>query len=406
MTHPATLAVMDALLAAARESGARFVGGCVRDAVLGREVGDIDIATVLTPPKVKQALAKAGLTAVPTGEDHGVITAVSQGRPFEIATLRRDVSTDGRHAVVAFSEDWAQDAARRDFRLNALYADRHGAILDPTGCGLADARAGAIIFVGEPHARIREDALRVLRFFRFLAWYGRGQPDAAALAACAELKSLTANLSAERVAKELLGLLAAPDPRAAVRLMAAAGVLAIVLPEAVGLARFEGLAAIEGELLFEADPLLRLAALLPPDPAVAAVAAERLRLSNPQKQRLVLAAAIDPAIVSWMSPKAVRQAVWRLGADAFCDKVMLAWAASDRPAAAVQWRALPPMARSWPRPALPLSGAEVMAAGVPEGPLVGQVLAEIEAWWVDNDFPADKLTLIERLKAVAQGMAY
>ncbi|HEY2483219.1 MAG TPA: CCA tRNA nucleotidyltransferase, partial [Caulobacteraceae bacterium] len=204
----------------------------------------------------------------------------------------------------------------------------------------------------------------------------------------------------------LLGLLAAPDPRAAVRLMAAAGVLAVVLPEATGLARFEALAAIEGELMFGDDPVLRLAALLPPDPAIAAAAADRLRLSNAYKARLVAAAATDPAIVSWMSPKAVRHAVWRLGADAFCDKVMLAWAGSERSAAGVQWRALLPMARSWPRPALPLTGAEVMAAGVPEGPMVGKVLAEIEAWWADNDFPADKLSLIERLKAVAQGMAY
>ncbi len=406
MVEAATVAVMDALTAAAGAGGARFVGGCVRDAVLGREVGDIDIATVLTPPKVTAALKAARIAAIPTGEAYGVITAVCYGRPIEIATLRRDVHTDGRHAVVAFTTDWGEDAARRDFRLNALYADRDGAILDPTGHGLADARAGAVVFVGEPHARIREDALRILRFFRFFAAYGRGEPDAAALAACAELKALTASLSAERVARELLGLLAAPDPRAAVRLMAAAGVLAVVLPEAAGLARFEALAAIEAELMFGEDALLRLAALLPPDPAIAAAAADRLRLSNAQKRRLAAAAAVDPAIVSWMSPKAVRQAVWRLGADAFCDKVMLAWAGSDRPAAAVQWRALLPMARSWPRPAVPLTGAEVMAAGVPEGPLVGKVLAEVEAWWADNDFPADKLSLIERLKAVAQGMAY
>jgi poly(A) polymerase len=411
MAHPATVAVMDALAAVAGEDGVRFVGGCVRDALLGREVGDIDIATVLTPPQVKEALAAARIASVPTGEAHGTITALSQGRPFEITTLRRDVETDGRHAVVAFTTDWREDAARRDFRLNALYADRRGVILDPTGQGVTDARAGAIVFVGEPAARIREDALRILRFFRFVAWYGRGEPDAAGLAACAELNGLAAGLSAERVARELLGLLAASDPRAAVRLMAAAGVLAVVLPEAggphpEGLARFECLAAIESEQTFEADAVLRLAALLPNDAAAAFAAADRLRLSNAQKARLVGAATPDPAIVSWMSPKAVRQGVYRLGADAFRDKVMLAWAASARPAAGVQWRALIPMASSWPRPTLPLTGEEVMAAGVPRGPMVGKVLAEVEAWWADNDFPADKLSLIERLKAVAQGMAY
>jgi len=406
MAHPATVAVMGALTAAAGEDGARFVGGCVRDALLGREVSDIDIATVLTPPQVKAALEAARIAAVPTGEAHGTITAVSQGRPLEITTLRRDVQTDGRHAVVAFTTDWGEDAARRDFRLNALYADARGVILDPTGHGVADARAGAIVFVGEPHARIGEDALRILRFFRFLAWYGRGEPDAAGLAACAELKDLAATLSAERVAKELLGLLAAPDPRVAVRLMAAAGVLSVVLPESASLARFERLAAIESEQTFGEDALLRLAALLPDDGAMASAAADRLRLSNAQKARLVAAATPDRAIVSWMSPKAVRQRVYRLGADAFCDKVMLAWAASGRPAAAVQWRALLPIARTWPRPSLPLTGEEVMAAGVPRGPMVGKVLTEVESWWADNDFPADKLSLIERLKAVAQGMAY
>jgi poly(A) polymerase len=208
------------------------------------------------------------------------------------------------------------------------------------------------------------------------------------------------------VAHELLTLLGADDPRAAVRLMAEAGVLAVVAPRATNLARFERLTAIETEALFENDRLLRLAALLPDDPAAAQALAERLRLSNARKARLIAAAAPDPEIVSWMSPKAVRRGVWRLGAGAFCDKVMLAWAGADRKAATAQWRALIPIARSWPRPTFPLDGDEVMAAGVPRGPLVGKVLAEVEAWLVDNDFPADKLSIIERLKAVAQGMAY
>ncbi|MGH7025002.1 MAG: CCA tRNA nucleotidyltransferase [Caulobacteraceae bacterium] len=402
MVHPATVAVMDALAQAAGPEGSRFVGGCVRNTLLRAEVKDIDIATVLTPAEVKAALAAARITALATGEDHGTITALAHDRPIEITTLRRDVETDGRHAVVTFTRDWAEDAGRRDFRLNALYADAEGRLFDPTDQGLADLRAGAIVFVGEPETRIREDALRILRFFRFFAWYGRGEPDAAALAACARLKDLATNLSAERVAKELLTLLGADDPRPAVRLMAGAGVLGVVLPEAGDLARFEALVGIEGDMLVAPDAVLRLAALLPADPRAAEAAAVRLRLSNAQKARLVLAVTPDPAIVSWMSPKAVRQAVWRLGADALCDKVMLAWA--ERGGAAIQWRALLPMARSWSVPSLPLGGAEVMAAGVPEGPLIGKVLAEVESWWVDNDFPSDKLSLIERLKAVAQGM--
>jgi poly(A) polymerase len=188
--------------------------------------------------------------------------------------------------------------------------------------------------------------------------------------------------------------------------MAAAGVFGVVLPEATGLERFDALVAIDSQMLFSHDALLRLAALLPDDPYTVEAAARRLRLSNAQIDRLTAAATPDGAIVSWMSPRSVRQSVYRLGAQAFCDRVMLAWAASDRPAAAVQWRALLPMASSWPRPSLPLSGEEVMAAGVPHGPMVGKVLAEVEAWWIDNDFPDDKLSLIERLKAVAQGMAY
>ncbi|MGH6970688.1 MAG: CCA tRNA nucleotidyltransferase, partial [Caulobacteraceae bacterium] len=247
---------------------------------------------------------------------------------------------------------------------------------------------------------------RILRFFRFWAWYGRGEPDAAGLAACAALVELTRNLSAERVSAELLKLLAAEDPRAALRLMAQTGVLAAVLPEAAGLARLERLVAIETEMLFTWDAELRLAALLPDDPAMAESLARRLRLSNALRERLAAALTPAPKLVSWMSPKEARRLVYRQGTQAFCDRVLLAWAASERPRTAIQWRALLPLAQSWTPPRLPLSGEEVMAAGVPEGPMVGEVLREVEAWWSDNDFPSDKLALIERLKAVAQGMAY
>jgi poly(A) polymerase len=406
MTHPATRAVVAALEAAGGPGCARFVGGCVRNAILKRPVEDIDIATTLTPDAVTKALTAAGLKAVPTGIDHGTITAVAQGRPFEVTSLRRDVETDGRRAVVAFTTDWAEDAQRRDFRLNALYADPDGRIYDPTAGGLADTHAGRIVFVGDPETRIREDALRILRFFRFQAWYGRGEPDAAGLAACAALRDLVKGLSAERVSAELLKLLAAEDPRDVVRLMAQTGILAVVLPEAQGLERFERLVAIETDMLFTEDALLRLAALLPDDPLAALALAERLRLSNAQRDRLAAALAPEPRLVSWMSPRETRRLVYRLGVETFCDRVTLAWAASGRPAAAVQWRALLPLARSWTAPRFPLTGEEVMAAGVPKGPLVGEVIREVEAWWVENDFPDDKLALIERLKAVAQGMAY
>jgi len=406
MTHPATRAVIAALEAAGGAGCARFVGGCVRNAILKQPIGDIDLATTLTPDAVSKALTDEGLKAVPTGIDHGTITAIAQGKPFEITTLRRDVETDGRRAVVAYTIDWVEDAQRRDFRLNALYADPTGRLYDPTAGGLADAHAGRIVFVGDAETRIREDALRILRFFRFNAWYGRTEPDAAGLAACAKLRELIGNLSAERVSAELLKLLAAEDPRGVVRLMAQTGVLAVVLPEAQGLERFEKLVGIETEMLFSEDALLRLAALLPDDPAKAAALAERLRLSGAQRDRLVAALDPEPRLVSWMSPKETRRLVYRLGAETLCDRVTLAWAASERPAATTQFRALLPTARSWTPPRFPLTGDEVMAAGVAKGPLVGEVLREVEAWWVESDFPNDKLALIERLKSVAQGMAY
>ncbi len=405
MTAPATVAVMEALGAAGGARCARFVGGCVRNALLRRPVGDIDIATTLAPDAITVALVAAGLKAVPTGAAHGTITAVAMGKPFEVTTLRRDVETDGRHAVVAFTDDWAADAARRDFTFNALYADAAGKLFDPTGAGLADLHAGRVVFVGDPASRIREDALRILRYFRFLAWYGKGEPDGAAVAACRDLRGDITALSAERVAKELLGLLAAEDPRAAVSLMAATGVLSLVLPDARGLARFEALVGIETEMLFSEDSLLRLCSLLPDDPAAGEAAARRLRLANAQRDRLVAALKPAPALVSWMSPKEARQGVWRLGVQAFCDRVTLAWAES-RGQGAMQWRALLPMAQSWTAPALPLTGDEVVAAGVPRGPMVGKVLREVEAWWVDNDFIEDKLSVVERLKAVVQGMLH
>jgi poly(A) polymerase len=406
MVHPATTAVMAALETAGGDDCARFVGGCVRNALLRAPVGDIDIATILEPSEVIAALEAAGVRAVPTGIEHGTVTAVADGRPFEITTLRRDVETDGRRAVVAFTRDWTEDAARRDFRLNALYADARGRLYDPTGGGIEDAGRGAIVFVGDARTRIREDALRILRFFRFLAWYGRGEPDEEGQAACAELAPLVETLSAERVGGELLKLLSADDPRRALRLMEETGVLRWVVPRAARLARFDSLVSIETEILFEDDALLRLAALLPDESWVGVEVAQRLRLSNGRRDRLESALGTEPRLVSWMSPREMRRIVYRLGAGTFCDRVLLAWAGSDRPAAAVQWRALLPMARSWTPPTLPLTGDEVAAAGVPRGPQIGAVLREVEAWWIDQDFPDDKLSVMERLKAVVQGMVY
>ncbi len=401
MTAPATVAVIAALQAAGGPGVARFVGGCVRDALLGRDAPDIDIdvATPLTPDAVVRALEAAGLRAVPTGIEHGTVTAVAFGRPVEITTLRRDVETDGRHAVVAFTEDWAQDAARRDFRLNALYADPDGTLHDPTGCGVDDALAGRVVFVGDPAARIREDYLRVLRFFRFFAHYGRGPADPAAAAACGALRAGLSGLSAERVAKELLKLLAAPDPRPAVRLMETTGVLAALLPEAGSVDRFEGLVALGAP---GADPALRLAALLPADaPAEAGAAlARRLRLPNALRDRLAALAAPGPALSPAMSPADLRRALWRLGAAAGSDRARLAWAAVGDPASA-DWRRLAEAAQAWTPPVFPVTGADVLAAGATPGPAVGRVLQTLEADWLAQDFRPDRAALLARLADLA-----
>jgi poly(A) polymerase len=288
----------------------RFVGGCVRDGVLGRRVVDIDLATPEAPKRVMALLQAASLKAIPTGIEHGTVTAVADGRPFEITTLRRDVTTDGRRAVVAFTDDWQEDAARRDFTINALSADPDGTVHDPFG-GIADLQAGRVRFVGDAATRIREDVLRILRFFRFQAHYGRGEPDAAGLAACREHAALLPGLSAERIAAELLKLLKAGDAAGTVALMREAGILAPILAELTDIERLRGLQSLaEGEAR---DPVLRLAALLPDDPAVAGAVAERLRLSNADRVRLVTLAGPPEDCWPAADERGLRRALRRLG---------------------------------------------------------------------------------------------
>ncbi|EKY30186.1 tRNA nucleotidyltransferase/poly(A) polymerase family protein [Brevundimonas diminuta 470-4] len=376
LTADATRAVMAALAAAGGADCARFVGGCVRNAVLGAPIDDVDIATVLTPEAVVKALKAAGLKSVPTGMEHGTVTAISERQPFEITTLRRDVSTDGRRATVAFTDDWAEDAARRDFRLNALYADSGGVILDPTGAGYDDALAGRIVFVGEPVQRIEEDYLRILRFYRFFAWYGRGAPDAAAVAACAALAEGVERLSAERVSKEVLKLLAAPDPRPAVRLMQDAGVLGRILPPPDGLTLFEAMVGVSP------DPVLRLSALLPADVEAVRASANRLRLSNAQKERLI--AAVRAPLAPDISDASARAVIWREGRQAFEDRVRRAWAAG---AEAARMQALLALAADWTPPKLPVGGRDLARLGLKPGPETGRVLKAFEDGWIADDFP-------------------
>ena len=403
MRAPETRAVMDALT---KDGGdARFVGGCVRNALLGCAVDDIDIATPLTPDAVTERLQAAGLGAVPTGIEHGTVTAIANGTPFEITTLRRDVSTDGRRAVVAFTADWAEDARRRDFTMNALYAAADGEVFDFTG-GIADLKAGRVGFVGDPTTRIREDFLRILRLFRFQAWYGKGELDAAALHAVAAERGGLQKLSGERIAKEMLKLLAAESPLACLRIMAASAILPEIMPGALSMARLERLVKIDAGAFFTPDPVLRLAALLPDDPVAARELAGRWKLSNTDRIRLEDLAGGREKIVSYLSIREVRKFLYRLGKQRFRDRVFLRWAEDAKESNAVQWRALLAMGDSWTRSEFPLTGREVMAAGVPEGPLVGKVLAEVEEWWIDSDFIEDEFSLAERLKAVVQATVY
>jgi poly(A) polymerase len=382
---------------------ARFVGGAIRNTLLGVPVSDIDIATPLVPDEVGKRLAAAGIAFVPTGIEHGTLTAIVEGKPFEVTTLRRDVTTDGRHAVVAFTDDWRLDAQRRDFTMNALYADASGEVFDFVG-GIEDLKAGRVRFVGDAAQRIREDYLRILRLFRFHAWYGKGEIDAEALRAAAAEKGSIARLSGERIAKEMLRLLNAENPAPVLRLMAAPGILAEVLLCEANVARLENLARIDAAHGFAPDALLRLAALLPHDAKIAAAVAGRWRLSNAARERLADIASACEEIVPDLSIPEARKLLYRLDSRPFKDRVFLKWAEDAK--AGVLWRALLDLADNWKRPRFALSGRDVMLAGVPQGPLVGKVLGEVEEWWIDSDFTDDAVSLAERLKAAVQAVTY
>ena len=361
----------------------RYVGGAVRDELLGLPVSDVDFATKLTPEVVIERLEKAHIKAVPTGIEHGTITAVADGQPAEITTLRADVSTDGRRATVAFTDDWMADASRRDFTINALYADpEDGEVHDYFG-GLDDLKARRVRFIGDPLTRIAEDHLRILRFFRFHARFGAGEPDAAALEACTQRANDLMALSRERIADELLKLLALADPSATVALMIERGILRPVLPEINGAERLVELIAAEAAGGFEPDPLRRLSALLPRDPEIAEKIAARLKLSNKARKRIALAAEGDLAA----NPQAL--AYW-IRTESAQDRLLLAGRPQD--AAAL---------RDWPVPRLPITGGQLIKRGVPQGPLVAQTLHAIERAWVTAGFPAGEAFDRIVVKAVA-----
>ncbi len=365
----------------------RYVGGAVRDELLQIPVNDIDFATRLRPEEVVARLEKARIKAVPTGIAHGTITAVADGQPAEITSLRSDVSTDGRRATVAFSDDWQADAARRDFTINALYADPvTGEIFDYFG-GLDDIRARRVRFIGDPLQRIAEDHLRILRFFRFHARFGEGEPDPAAVEACTARANDLMALSRERIADETVKTLAIDDPVATVALMIECGIFAPVLPEITDASRLAALVADEAAAGIAPDPIRRLAALLPQDPDVADTVAARLRFSRKARKRL--AAAADPDLAA--NPHAL--AYWT-GTETAVDRLLLARQPAD--AAAI---------RDWPRPRLPISGGKLIKLGLTEGPAVTTALKAIERAWVVAGFPGgtDWDTLVAREVAANGG---
>ena len=358
-----------AAVIAALNGQVRLVGGVVRDTLAGVATKDIDLATPLAPEAVMAALRAAGLKAVPTGLAHGTVTAVAEGRPFEITTLRRDVATDGRHAEVAFTDDWREDAARRDFTINALYADPvTGEVFDYFG-GLADLEAGIVRFIGAPLQRIAEDHLRILRFFRFHARFGSGGPDAASLSACQTRANDLMALSRERIAMELLALLALPNPAPTLALMIESGIFVPVLPEIADAAPVTHLVTREAEAGIAPDALRRLCALIAPDPVLAEDIANRLKLSNAQRKRMIAVAARAAEDAS--APRAL--AYWQ-GVEVAIDRLLLG-NGDPRPL------------MDWTPPRFPINGGAIVARGVQAGPEVARILQSAERQWVAEGFP-------------------
>ena len=381
----------------------RFVGGCVRDAVLGRAVTDIDLATDAEPARVIELLGERNIRALPTGVEHGTITAILDQRQFQITTLRQDIETDGRRAEVRYTKDWSVDAARRDFTMNSMSADPDGTIYDYVD-GLTDLRAGRVRFIGEAEERIAEDYLRILRFFRFHATYGLTAPDAQALQACRDASNQIEKLSGERVWQELSRILVIAEPVQVFALMEEAGILRPLFPVGSSTSRLQALAALEAMVGVAPEPIRRMTALFQPDREEASQIATRLRLSRPETSRLDnLSASRDKSIVG-MPDLELRRSLYTLGVDLFQDLFLLDWAdqfALDPPVVTgnkLEWRATWDAAQCWQPRVFPLSGKDVIAAGVGEGPAVGKILGNIEDWWIEQAFRPDRDECLEQLR--------
>ncbi len=378
-----------------RGNKARVVGGAVRNAAMGRAVRDIDIATDATPEEVMALAATAGLKTAPTGLAHGTVTVFASGVPFEVTTLRHDVETDGRHATVAFTDDWTADASRRDFTINALYCDADGTVFDPLD-GFPDLIASRVRFVGDARCRIAEDYLRILRFFRFSAEYAAGALDAEGLASCVAGRSGLQQLSAERIRAELMKLLVAPGAVRVVSTMYDNGLLQQVLGVAPQVALFERLVTIEAALNTPPDPALRLGALTVAVTEDASRVAERLRLSN--RERDLIAASIwrDVAQLRSIDDAEARRQLYARGNAGLRNALVMAWAASGDATDHPRWHQLLEISGHVP-PQLPVTGKDVIARGAVPGPRIGDILRELEHWWIANGFTDDRQLIDQKL---------
>lgn len=384
MDHTGVMDVMDTLC---RDGGdARFVGGVVRDALLKRPIKDIDVATTLLPEEVLQRLRQGSIKAIPTGIDHGTVTAVAQGKPIEITTLRHDLETDGRRAKVAFTTEWQADAARRDFTMNALYVDRSGQVYDYFG-GLDDARKGRVRFIGNAEARIKEDALRILRFFRFQAVLGKAPIDEAGLQACIARKMSLKGLSRERIRDELFKLLTAQDPLPVFELMLHHGILDGVVPEGRDLNALKSLVSVE-QALGIGDALRRHVALLPKDINVIWDVCKRLKLSNKEIKRAKSMVGNDIHVHGSIADPDAKAALYYLGKEVFIDRLLLNGAGCDV-------SAVYQLGNTWVAPHFPVTGRDLMSYGLAEGPDVGFVLRKLEKKWVNSGFKLSRDQLLK-----------
>lgn len=401
LREPSCQAVFEAI-----ESGryeARAVGGAVRNALLGCPVADVDIATPAVPEEVEKLARAAGLGVHATGIAHGTLTIVSSGVPYEVTTLRRDVSTDGRRATVAFTDDWREDASRRDFTINAIYCDREGELYDPLG-GCEDIALRRVRFIGSAEQRIREDYLRILRFFRFFAVYSDGAIDAAGAAACEKEQNGIAQLSGERIRAELLKLLVAPRVVEALSVMESAGILTEVLGQKGSVETLQKLVEIEVASRIDPDPIRRLATLTDADDEVIQKLAHRLRLSNADTRQL-LGACRGNGVEYKSSVLSAKKGLYRYGQTAYVDDCLISWARSGYPADDSEWLRTLQIAVDWPVPEMPFKGSDLLSRGIPAGPDIGLILAEFERWWIDSEFEANAEIQQNKLDTLVRNFA-